>query len=75
MAKDNNQPKLTQMFKVGYSFQAPTGNQLRTGALLVRAATLADATHEARKQLANEYDWFKITKTSAIQGDEPQQSL
>lgn len=66
--------KLTQMFKVTYAYAGPAG-AMRTGAKLIRERTVADATQVARKQLANEHDWFKITKCIPFAGDEPQTSL
>lgn len=76
MAKkeDDKPTKITTMFKVGYAFAAPDG-KLRTGALLIRAATSLDAQIAARRQLSAEFDWFKLTKTITYEGDAPQQAF
>lgn len=79
MAKDQDkggQPaKITAMYKVAYSFQAPNGNALRTGALLIRADSPIGARVAAQAQLVKEYDWYKIGKIIEYNGDHPQQSL
>lgn len=78
MAKPNepaaNAGKMTTMFKVSYAFSAPNG-AMRNGALLLRAPTSLDAQIAARKQLALEHDWFKLTKTVVFEGDAPQQAF
>lgn len=66
--------KQTSTFKVGYAFAGPNG-AMRNGALIIHAPTSLDAQIAARKQLATEYDWYKITKTILFEGDAPQQKL
>lgn len=52
-------------FRVNYGFQG-IGNKLRSGALVINAKDLKDATKQATEQLNKEHDWFTITSAKEV---------
>lgn len=72
--QDTQTNNLFQHVQVSFIYTTDAGAQ-RSGARIVKAQTIADATSQVRRDLAQTYDFFKITRSKIISNDNPQQQL
>lgn len=66
--------KLIKNFLVSFKYTAPNG-AIRSASRLLPAETIIQARENAMRNLAQDYDWFKIGKITQADSDHPQQSI
>lgn len=66
--------KVTNDYLVTFKYTGANG-AMRSGLRLIPASTPVEARENAIRNLAQDYDWFKIGKITQEKSDHPQQKL